>query len=347
MICFLSCIVLAGLVFSPVIMKNGINGLIHSIQMILMDGSHGLIISDKIAAIIHEGSEFVKYSKRMAEYFVIVSAVCYTYQKFIRKKSIVAIDYLVLFCTLPFIHICLKLSLQEWFPLYAFDRYLLIAMVSILSSFSFRNRRFFVANIIIILIWLVTLISTNNGFLATDGYIMWSTILVAFFFYFKAQKKALKLFLSSVLISQCCTMVLTARMTNSEYNSVFASPLVLNSNVLNHMSIEKETNRFLSSLTEVSEKLESDNLIVCGLDGYAYVVLDKKVYAPSTVPTEVYNQQWEIYIEERLLKDVYILIEHDAMDETELLKIMDKYYSIQEIHLNNSEYTLLYCTIYQ
>lgn len=343
-VCFLMCIVLAGLVLSPILAKAGINGLIHSLQMVLMDGSHRLVISDKIGTIIHDGREFLKYSQKMAQYFIVVGAGCYIYQRLIRKKSIIAGDYLVLFCTLPFIHVCVKLSLQNLFPHYTFDRYLLITVVSLLLTVSFRNRQFLVANIINISIWLIALISTNNGLLVTNGYIMWSTILVALFFYFQVQKKVVKLFLSTVLISQCCIMVLTARMTNFEYNSVFSSPLVLNSNMLNHMRIEPETNRFLSALPEVSEKLESDNLIVCGLDAYAYVALDKNVYAPTTISTVVYNQQWEIYIEERLLDDVNILIEHDAMDETDLLKIMDKYYSIQEIPLKNSDYTLLYCT---
>lgn len=334
-VCFLS----AGAVFIPVVIQIGFDGLVHSLQMIAMDASHTVTAAGKVASLQKDGGEFAKYTLRMLEYGAAAGTGIKLYD-LIRKRKTDLRAVVIAVSALPFLHVIAKLAAGRWTPLYLYDRYLLILLITIIVAAAEKRHSGLAAGMLLLFIWITGFVTTNNGFYSPDGLIMIVTLLLAVILFSENRKKLVQGYLSAVLLSQCAGMVLTARLTSTMSNTIYDEYFRI-WNGLPGLKVEAASADFFSFSEYCIPLMESDNLVVSGYDGYAYIIAGKKVMAPVTMSTVVYGEQWETYYAERLPRDLNILSENDDFMTGDLLTILSEWYTEKAV-TTRLGYTLYY-----
>lgn len=334
-VCFLT----AAAVFLPVVMQLGFNGLMHSLHMIAMDASHTVTAAGKMASLQEDSSEFARYSLRMLEYGA-AAGLGIKLHDLIRKKKTDIGTIVIAVSVLPFLHIIAKLATGRWTPLYLYDRYLLILLITLAASIVLKKKTGTLICILLVLIWTIGFATTNNGFYSPDGLILFCTLVFACVMYSENREKVLKYFLSAVLLSQCACMMLTARLTGTMANTVFDEYFRIWDD-LPGLKVEPASADFFSFTEYCAPMMESDNLVVSGYDGYAYIISGKRTIAPVTMSTVVYGKQWKNYFAERLPQDLNLLSENDDFNTGDLLDILSEWYTEKAV-TSRLGYTLYY-----
>lgn len=110
-------------IFIPVIIQVGVDGLLHSIRMILMDESHAMTMQDRQALILRDCGTFLRYAVRMVEYFIVFVVIWKAIEKVTSIQHLKLEEYMLILCSLPFLRAILKTLVSETNPLYEYQTY--------------------------------------------------------------------------------------------------------------------------------------------------------------------------------------------------------------------------------
>ena len=334
------CVLIAAVVFAPVAARAGITGLFQSIRMIGMDESHTVSAAGKLGLLKEDGMEFLRYGLRMLEYGAAACAGYFLARYVFRRAKPDMAAGIIVMCAVPFLHIVMKLAMQRWTPLYLYDRYLLVLLVTAAAAAVRKDKGGTAASVLLALIWIVGFVTTNNGFYSPDGLIIPAVLVFAAVMGDKQRQRLVQGFLAAVLLSQCACMVLTARLTSTMANTVFAE-YFRSYKGLPGLRIEPESADFFTFAEYCTPLMESDNLVVSGYDGYAYIITGKNVVAPVTMSTVVYGKQWDCYYSARMPENLNVLAENDDFESGELLRILEQWYTKKTV-VSRHGYQLYY-----
>lgn len=329
---FIVCICFLLIFLIPLYISIGGKGVLNSIRVVLMDGSHKASLKSIVDKSYNEFKTLFIYCIKILLCFIVYKVI--TQFSFV-KKYIKCSD-LCAICSIPFLLIIFQLIFQKIFPLYDYSRYLLMLIVGCTLKNNYRKEPILFLKIIIALVFAISYFSSNNGFLSASGNIMMSVIFIVIYFYRYKSIRESMIFLTTVLLSQCATMVLSARLSGSVSDSVFSSNLIRNNTYLSSIWIEKNTESVLNSMDSISTKIESENILFCGRDVYFYPLLGRNIYAPVTTATPVYNEQWEWYVKNHYVKKIDLIIESDDLDKDQLIGILKKYYLLEKVQVESN-----------
>ena len=320
-----SVLILAAIVI-PILMQGGTAALIHSISLILMDGSHQMSVSERIAALAEDLVFLCKYIAVYTALFGVFLAV-----KRIAKRN--RPDNLIVLSSIMFLVTCVQFVLRPTSPMAGNGRYLLLMILCFILAVCSREKKDICFPIGLYLIaFPLIYVTSNTNLLSASGFLMLSPVL--FTLLYTADNSSLKtqglFFLKLVVITHCITMIMTWRTYGTLPHSIFHFDQQQDSKVLPGLWYDKEAVAFFGELSDAKENLTGDAMIVSSIYSYANNVAGKCVDAPVTVATLVYNEQWETYLSDHPFETVDVIVckyNNETIDPEPLLEMMENNYS--------------------
>ena len=76
--------------------------------------------------------------------------------------------------------------------------------------------------------------------------------------------------------------------------------------------------------------------MIGGKDSYSYLLVGGEVFAPSTISTPEFGEQWKVYLQSENVKDFDLLIEKSYPRTDNLVNIIRKNYRLRLIYSDDN-----------
>ncbi len=318
------CVLFGMVLIIPVIVRNGGQGLMDSIRMILLDESHQYSFADRMDAFRSELRYTVKYLAGCAVCFVALLG----WRRIYRKSVFGGVSKVVLFCAGCFLFAMVQVWFKTVIPFYGYYRYFFLAVIGLYLAYKHHNHPITVCLWMLVTALAIVFQTTNNGALSVCGFCGFA--MIGLVLLMRDDPRGVKVLLVSAIVCQCSYDVLSYRVSGGSPTSTLHSNLV-QSEVVKQVWVEPGDEAFFEQCSNVSLASASQNVMIGSNNSYAYVLVGGNVFAPTTTGTPFYGAQWETYIANTETDSFDLLIQSSFDEAKNLMTIVEKYYDLEPV----------------
>lgn len=321
-ICFLLAFLL---IIPPLIAAGGFKGLVKTVQTIMMDGSHQFSITNRISVLFSDN----KYALKYLAFYSVFFGIFLCYKHYSSNSWISDVPNWILFCASFFVAGIFQVVFLIASPTAGYIRYIFLMLIAIYVSRKRGEQALRQCLLVLLVAIAIMFLTTNNGIPSTAGFCAFS--IIAIIMLNRGDRKGISFLLFSIILCQSSYYLFSYHVSGGGPRSVFHSDLVESKKIKGVMTEQADEYYFESC---VSQKVlsKSGKIMIGGKDSYSYLLVGGEVFAPSTISTPEFGEQWEVYLKSENVKDFDLLIEKSYPSTDNLINIVQKNYQLRLIY---------------
>lgn len=325
-ICFLLALLL---IIPPLINAGSFKELIKTVQTITMDGSHQFSITNRISVLFSDNKYALKY---LAFYSVFFGGfVCWKH--FSSNSWISNAPNWILFCASFFVAGIFQVVFLIASPTAGYIRYTFLMLIAIFVSVKRREQALSRCLLVLLVAIAIMFLTTNNGIPSTAGFCAFSIMAITLLY--RSDRKGVSFLLLSIILCQSSYYLFSYHVSGGGPRSVFHSDLV-ESKIIKEIMTEQVDENYFESCASQEVLSSSGKVMIGGKDSYSYLLVGGEVFAPSTISTPEFGEQWKVYLQSENVKDFDLLIEKSYPGTDNLVNIIRKNYRLRLIYSDDN-----------